>query len=238
MKSLRHLPNFLTCLNLFCGCLAVVYISRNDLTVASWLVITAAVIDFLDGFAARVLNAFTETGKQLDSLADMVTFGLVPGYMMYQLLAIKTDLFLLKNQWLIFIPFLITIFSALRLAKFNIDKRQTVGFIGLPTPACTLFIISLPLIIQHQTGFAREVAESAVFIVISSIVLSFLLVAEIPMFSFKFKNFSWKSNKVRFIFLLLSLIAFVFLKWLALPIIVVMYISFSILVNRNRVPAG
>ena len=228
MRLIRHLPNFITCLNLLCGCLAVVYITRNQLTVASWLVFAAAILDFADGLAARLLNAYSPLGKQLDSLADMVTFGFVPGFMMYYLLANSTDLSLLKIQGIILVPFLITIFSALRLAKFNIDERQTTGFIGLPTPASTLFVISIPLITADCNPFILALLNHPMFILVTSVALSVLMVAEIPMFSLKFKNWSWKENQVRYSFVLFSIILAGLLNFLAIPFIIIGYIGWSV----------
>lgn len=228
MKVVRHLPNFITCLNLLCGCLAIVFISRNQLSIASWLVILAAFFDFLDGFVARILQAHSEIGKQLDSLADMITFGLVPGFMMHKILDNSTDLFLLEFPILTYVPFLVTIFSALRLAKFNIDERQADGFIGLPTPACTLFVISIPLIQEHGFGLLEVGIASPPFLLTSSILLSFLLVAELPMIAFKFKNFSWEGNQVRYIFLVTGLLMLLMFNFVAIPVFIVLYICWSL----------
>jgi CDP-diacylglycerol--serine O-phosphatidyltransferase len=232
MKIMRHLPNSLTCLNLFCGCLAVVFISRNELQVASWLVIVAGVIDFMDGFAARLLKAYSPIGKQLDSLADMISFGLVPGFMLYQIMADSMDLYLLKNEWITFIPFIVTIFSALRLARFNIDERQTEDFIGLPTPASTLFIISIPFIMEHSDEQVQLIAGNPVFQLLSAVMLSVLMVAEIRMFSLKFNHFGWKNNELRYLLLLLSCVLISLLRFTAIPLIIILYVLMSLVAYR------
>lgn len=226
MKITKHIPNFITSMNLLCGCLALSCISHNDMERASWLVIIAAILDFLDGFLARILQAYSPLGKQLDSLADMVTFGVVPGYMLYQYLGNAEDIFILKNPWIVYIPFLVTIFSALRLAKFNIDERQTEGFIGLPTPACTLFIISFPLIEANDQRNLQFLIHPVLILVVS-LILSFLLVSEIPMFSLKFKHFNFRTNEVRYLFLVIALVLLLILHFTAIPIIIVLYIMFS-----------
>ncbi len=216
-------------MNLLCGCLAVVFISRNNLASASWFVMAATMLDFLDGYAARLLKAYSPLGVQLDSLADMVTFGLVPGFMIHKILDNSTDLFLLQNPWLTYLPFLVTVFSALRLAKFNVDERQSEEFIGLPTPACTLFIVSIPLIQEHGFGLIQVFLASPTFLLVVSILLSFLLVAEIPMFSLKFKTFKWEGNQIRYLFLLISLLLVLLLGFLAVPVIITIYIWWSVM---------
>ncbi len=234
----KHIPNFFTCLNLLCGCIAVVMVSRNDLNHLEWaayLVFLAAVFDFFDGFVARVLKVHSDMGLQLDSLADMVTFGLVPGAIMFRLLQLSDPSLIYANENFLkffqFFPFIITIFSALRLAKFNIDERQTESFIGLPTPANTLLIVALPLILQHDTFHLSGLIRNPYFIVILSVVLSYLLVAEIPLFSLKFKNFTWKQNRYQYILLSSSVILFLIFFYVAIPVIVLLYIFLSVIRN-------
>src|SRR5665647_2842572 len=209
----KHIPNFLTSLNVLCGSLAVVLILEGKFTAAVVLIMLAAVFDFLDGLTARLLKAYSPIGKELDSLADMISFGLAPGLLMFKLL--ETSLFkadvvpdlqsnLTWSQLLILgSAFLIPIFSALRLAKFNIDERQTSSFIGLPTPANALFISSLALIQEHGSIPAIDnfLLTTPVLLGIT-LLFSWLLVAEIPMFSLKFKNFSFSSNRTRFLSLI------------------------------------
>lgn len=242
MNIKKYIPNTITCGNLLCGCLAIVSAFNGFLLVATYLVGLAAILDFFDGFSARVLNVKSEIGKQLDSLADMVTFGVVPGVVMYFMLlkglpdnmdgtkaaGTDTDLF---PHWLIYAAFSISIFSALRLAKFNIDERQTNSFIGLPTPANALLICSLPLIENFQPQWwgydVLQHIHNPWFLLGLTIVSSYLMVAELPLFSLKFKNFSWSDNKIRFIFIFSILILLIIFKFLALPFIILLYILLS-----------
>lgn len=228
----KHIPNFITCLNLLCGCIAIYYVFQQELVNAAYLVILAAVLDFLDGMIARVLHAYSEIGKQLDSLADMVSFGVVPGVMMFHLLARSIELSDLGGSAVNALPFagfLMTIFSALRLAKFNIDTRQTTSFIGVPTPANTLFVISMPLILAHDDfGLAPYILNLYVLLAIT-VVFSYLLVAELPLFALKFKSFKWQGNQVRFIFLGLSVALLAAFTFTAIPVIIVLYIFLSFL---------
>ncbi|AKQ44389.1 hypothetical protein TH63_00030 [Rufibacter radiotolerans] len=229
----KHIPNFITCLNLLCGCLAIYFILKhNDLTTAAYLVVLAAVLDFMDGMVARVLHAYSEIGKQLDSLADMVSFGVVPGAMMLQLMTRSleespagTDL----PFWLPFTGFIITIFSGLRLAKFNIDTRQTSSFIGVPTPASTLFVISLPLILGYDAFGLTSVILNPYVLLGITLLFSYLLVAELPLFALKFKSFAWKGNEIRFIFLGLAVLFLIGLNVTAIPLIIGLYILLSFL---------
>ncbi|MEJ8804435.1 CDP-diacylglycerol--serine O-phosphatidyltransferase [Pontibacter sp. H249] len=224
----KHIPNAITCLNLFSGCLALYFAFQDQLVYTAYLVGIAAVLDFLDGMVARVLGAYSEIGKQLDSLADMVSFGVVPGTVMFKLLLRTGDSFLgLPIETVAFLGFLLTIFSALRLAKFNIDTRQTTSFIGLPTPANTIFITSLPLILAHGDLMHYAVILNPWVLIIITILFSYLLVAELPLFALKFKNLSWQDNSVRFIFLILSVILVVLLQFAAIPLIIVLYILLS-----------
>ena len=198
----KHVPNALTCLNLFAGCLAVTQTFAGRLELAAYLVALAAAFDFADGLLARVLRVSSPIGKDLDSLADMVSFGVVPGALLFQLLTRGgADL----PDWLPYAGFILTVFSALRLAKFNNDTRQTTSFIGLPTPACTLVVASLPLILANDTfGLARLILNPWVLLALT-VLLSGLLVAELPLFALKFKNLRWQGNGLRLSFLLLAL---------------------------------
>lgn len=225
---LKHLPNFITCLNLFLGCVAIYFAFQDRLVVTAYLVFAAAVLDFLDGMVARLLGAYSEIGKQLDSLADMVSFGVVPGVTMFILISkgIKPGAF---NMMLMpYSGFLLTVFSALRLAKFNIDTRQTSSFIGLPTPACTLFVVSLPLILAYDTLGLSPYILNPVVLFVTTLVLSYLLIAELPLFALKFSNLRWKENSFRFIFLILSAIMLALLQFTAIPLIILTYILLSI----------
>tara|TARA_R110000787_G_scaffold84610_1_gene181216 strand:+ start:162 stop:902 length:741 start_codon:yes stop_codon:yes gene_type:complete len=240
----KHIPNIITSLNLLCGCLAILFVVSGDLVIASLLVIIGLFFDFFDGLAARLLHVQSEIGKQLDSLADMVSFGVVPGLVMFQLLnkaivpqVLETGF---ENAEIIngledgmsFIPFigmLIIIASAYRLAKFNIDSRQTDIFIGLPTPANTLLIISLPLIFQFQyTPFIESIIFNQWFLIGVTIISSFLLNAEIPLFALKFKTWDVASNKIRYAFLAICILAIILLKFIAIPFIIILYILMSL----------
>lgn len=233
----KYIPSFITCLNLFCGCLAVVFSFQGDLVMAAYLVFIAAFLDLLDGLFARLLNAYSEFGKQLDSLADMVSFGLVPGVVMYHLLLpYSTDFSTsnLLNSIVSFFPFLITVFSALRLAKFNIDTRQTDSFIGLAVPANSLLTVSWPLILAHQTEPFASFIQNPGIILALVVLQSYLLVSEIPMFSFKMKSLAWKGNELRYIFLLVSALLFGMFFYGAIPLIVFFYVLLSIFTRKIK----
>ncbi len=237
MAIKNHIPNFITLLNLLSGCIAIVFIFENQLVIASYLIGLAAFFDFMDGFFARILNAQSPIGKDLDSLADVVSFGLVPGLILFKLLGYSIGISI--NTEIIaffpFIAFLIPLFSALRLAKFNNDERQTDVFIGLPTPANALLVASFPLILTQQSTLIgidilsiQSLFLSTIFLITITILLSYLLVAEIPLISLKFKTLSWKENKIRFIFLGISCLLLILLYFAAVPLIILMYILFSL----------
>lgn len=217
----NHIPNAITCANLFSGCIGIVFAFKGELETAAYFVLLSGIFDFFDGMVARLLNVKSEIGKQLDSLADMVSFGFLPGVVMFQLLTLSDY----QSLYLPYLGFIITIFSALRLAKFNIDERQTEDFIGLNTPMNTLFIVSLPFIAKDYPG----IIGSSITLIAIVAITSFLLTSEIKIFSFKLSDTSWAKNKMKFIFLVLSLILIGFLKFVAIPFILVLYISLSIL---------
>ena len=244
MNIKKHIPNAITCCNLLCGCLAIVQAFEGNLVYTAYLVGLAAIFDFFDGFAARMLKVSSAIGKDLDSLADMVTFGVVPGMVMFQLL--KTSLTIgnedfqvfKNNSFLVYLPFIIIIFSALRLAKFNNDTRQTESFIGLNTPANSMVICSFPLIINQHPEIGKLLNPCVLCVL--SVGLSLVLVSEIPMFSLKFKHFKWKGNEIRFIFLALSLLMLTTLQFLGIPLIIILYVLLSLLTNylaKRKVPA-
>ncbi len=217
---LKHLPNAMTCGNLLCGSVAIVLAMQGHLAMASWLMIVAGILDFGDGFAARWLNVTGPFGKELDSLADMVTFGLLPAILVFQLCTQMG-----WGNWA-YAAFLIVVLSALRLAKFNIDTRQSYGFIGVPTPANGLMIAAFPLMGLYQPSL-NSIWQND--IVLGAIILfSFMLVTELPLMAFKFKSFGWAENRVKYIFLGLSALLLLVLQFAALPIIVGLYIVFSL----------
>ncbi|MEF9932347.1 MAG: CDP-diacylglycerol--serine O-phosphatidyltransferase [Bacteroidales bacterium] len=195
MGIIKHIPNAITSMNLLSGCFSVIFAINGDYKVALLFIIAAAIFDFCDGFAARLLRAYSPMGKELDSLADMVSFGVAPAMMLFSFMQSTTV------GLITFVPLFIAVFSGLRLAKFNIDTRQTENFIGLATPACALFCGSLMYALTVYACIADFLTEYFYIIPLLSIILSYLLTSEIPMFSFKFKNITWKDNSTRFIFL-------------------------------------
>jgi len=245
------IPNLLTLTNLFLGCIASIYIFNSELSIAAYLVFAAVIIDFTDGFVARLLNAQSALGKQLDSLADMVTFGFVPGLMLFQLLRETAEISEYTSYYssLAYLAgFSITIFSALRLAKFNINESQQDAFTGLPTPATALFIVSLPLVFEAKFFFQYPIFNYLEQLILALFILnnyflyaiiilfSYLLIAPIRMFSLKFKNYSWTGNQIRYIFLAISFILIVTLSFIAIPVIIILYILFSvtkIIINKQ-----
>lgn len=217
----KHIPNFLTCANLFSGCVGAIYAFEGNLKAVAYFVILSGIFDFFDGFAARLLNVKSEIGKELDSLADVVSFGFVPGILFYQLLQVEN-----ANSFIPYLGFLVTIFSALRLAKFNIDTRQTEDFIGVNTPMNTFLVISLPYLADEYNFIS-----STWFLLPLIVILSLLLVSELKLFSMKIgKDLSWNTNKYRFIFLILSIASLLLFKGFAgIPLVFVFYIVFSLI---------
>ena len=240
---IKQIPNIITSLNLLCGCVAIMFAVSGDLVSASFFAFAGIFLDFFDGLAARVLNAQSQVGLQLDSLADVVTSGVLPGIVMVQLLSealtgtsldISTIFSDTANSTSIesYLPFtglLIAVASGYRLAKFNVDTRQTTSFIGLPVPANTLLILSLPLILSFQAGQQiTEVILTPWFLIIITLVSCVLLNAEIPLFGLKFKTWNFKDNAVRYLFLIASILLLVVLKFIAIPIIIFLYILVSL----------
>lgn len=216
----RHIPNFLTCCNLLCGCFGIVFILEGRDIPAAYFVWAACVFDFFDGFAARMLKVSSPIGKELDSLADMVSFGVLPSLVMYKLLQDVSS-----NEYLPYLAFMIAVFSGLRLAIFNVDETQRDSFKGLPTPANSIFISALPLVIVNSGEWLKnEIILSAI-----TVVFSLLLVSRINLFALKFKNFSWGDNQLRFIFLGIAAVLLIFLKVIALPIVIILYVLISLI---------
>ena len=228
----RHIPNMITCCNLLSGCVAAVFAFEGVYTIAFACIIMGAVFDFFDGLTARALKVSSPLGKELDSLADVITFGLAPATMAYSWLCecASAHLDMLVASTMPFAAFLLVAFSALRLAKFNVDDRQTSSFIGLPTPANALFWGGL-VIGSHDVVVAQPYGWVLVLVLI--LLFSWLLVAEIPMFSLKFKNLSWKSNRIAYTFLLVSLVLLVVLGWGGLSAVIGWYIILSLLTQKR-----
>ncbi|KAA3649988.1 MAG: CDP-diacylglycerol--serine O-phosphatidyltransferase [Bacteroidetes bacterium] len=232
----KHIPNLITSCNLLCGCIAITEIAQGNLITASLLVLLGAFFDFFDGMAARLLNVGSPMGAELDSLADVVTFGIVPAYLAH--------IFLIENNMsgvLAYFPFILAAFSAIRLAKFNIDTRQSTSFIGLPTPANALFWISIPLIgwqVEQNIGVLSAdnilgFLSAPWFILTASVLFSYLMVAELPLLALKFKNLKWSSNKYRWILILSSVVLLSVLFFAAIPFILILYILLSIVENKH-----
>ena len=236
MNIIKHIPNSITSSHLLCGCVGLIKAFEGDLKTASYLIFLALIFDFLDGFVARMLKVASPMGKELDSLADVVTFGVLPGVILLKLSTLSPIFFLNGDnfifssiEWYDYFCFIVTIFSALRLAKFNIDTRQSYGFIGLPTPACGILIASLPFIYTDISLSSISFIYLKYFPFILSFIMSMLLVSEIPLIALKFKNYSLKDNLFKYIFLLISVFLIVFLKFIAIPIIILLYFVVSFL---------
>lgn len=225
--------------NLFSGTIAIFYAFLEDYRNVALFVVFGIVLDFFDGFLARLLKVEGELGKQLDSLADMVTSGVVPGIVMFQLLlnasTEKSFEHLFTQNGFEYFPFLgllITLASAYRLARFNIDTRQTETFIGLPVPANTLWIVSLPLILEYsQALWIQEILHNTYILLGLTLLSCYLLNAEIRLFALKFKTFAWKDNAVRYLFLTISLVLLCGLQFVAVPIIIILYVFISYVQN-------
>jgi len=230
----KHIPNALTCGNLICGIFGMLYVFEGELITASFLIGIALICDWLDGFVARLLQVSSPIGKELDSLADMVTFGVLPAFMMLKLIEgscmAGTCTVGLGGFYKPYIALALAVFSALRLAKFNVDTRQSHSFIGVPTPANGMVVASLPLIMMFQPEISKYLIQFNV-LVIYSVVMSYLLVAELPLFALKFKNFDWADNQVKYIFLIVSVILLIMLKFVAIPVIIFLYILLSVAQN-------
>lgn len=219
----------LTLCNALCGCVGISLIAEGQIIMACWLVFVALFFDFFDGFAARMLRVKSEIGKQLDSLADAITFGVLPAFIAQNLWT-KTA----STDFFMYFPFLLALFSILRLAKFNIDTRQTDSFIGVPTPANAMLWASFPLILHYQNSpFAEKVLTNTHFLMPLIVLMSFLLVAELPLFALKFKDYSWKNNQIKYIFLILSVLALFVLQFWAIPVIILLYIVFSLVLKTS-----
>lgn len=269
---MAFIPNLFTLGNLLCGCLGIIFAFHWRFDFAAYMVFLAAFLDFFDGFFARILKVSGDLGKQLDSLADVVSFGVAPGLILFQFVLRKNIMFNEDGIWHI-VPLIIPVFSAYRLAKFNLDTRQTNGFLGLPTPANAIFFVALVLcyilyndlgtmhglqtgltlndpiedmmhnlqstnssILQNNFLFAiLNYATSNSILTTIILIFSVLLVSEIPLFALKFKNFGWTDNKIRYSFLILSLILLILFHLIAIPFIVILYIIISLINNTFKI---
>jgi CDP-diacylglycerol---serine O-phosphatidyltransferase len=230
MNFKKHIPNTITLLNLLCGCIAVVFVSQSNFEKAFYFVCLGIFFDFFDGFFARIFQVSSPLGLQLDSLADMVTSGVVPGYALFMMMQKA------QNPAFIFSPFLgfiITLGACYRLANFNIDSRQTDSFIGLPTPANALFILSLPLILEQSNSLlALEILSNYGALLSITLLSAYLMNAEIPLFSLKIKEFSFKKNALQIGFLSLSVLLLVFFRYLGVALAIISYVLLSIINNK------
>lgn len=234
MTIKKQVPNTITLLNLFCGCIAMVFALNKEFEMAFYFVSLGIFLDFFDGFFARLFQVSSPLGLQLDSLADMVTSGVVPGIVMYQLMGSSSGY--PKLGWIVepfpFVGFLITLGSCYRLANFNIDTRQTDSFIGLPTPANALFILSLPLVLRNLDSFFVLELLTNPFVLIGITLLSvYMLNAEIPLFSLKIKQISLKKNALQIGFLLSSVVLIASFQYAGIPLVIVLYVLLSVITN-------
>lgn len=221
--KLFTLPNIMTLGNLFFGCFGILQVFEGNTEMAAYCILIAGLLDFLDGFVARALNSTSPIGKELDSLADVVSFGVLPSFILY---------FYLKNNTisdlLAYSAFIMALFSALRLAKFNIDTRQSDSFIGVPTPANALVVASFPLIDAFQPHYGH-LLQNPYFILAYIILMSYLLISELPLFALKFKDFSWQANRIKYLFLFVSALFILVFRYAAIPLVIVWYIVLSVL---------
>lgn len=229
----RYIPNTITCLNLFSGCIACVMAFEANYSLAFLFIIFSGVFDFLDGMLARLLNAPSPIGKELDSLADDISFGAAPAFIVFSLFKeVHYPSFMEGiSAYIPYTAFIIAVFSALRLAKFNIDERQTESFVGLNTPSNAIFWGSL---VVGNHAFLTSTQFNAIYLIILVIVFSLLLVSEIPMFAFKIKSFTWQENKVRILFLIVTILLIVFLGISGIAASIVWYIILSLITNKKK----
>jgi len=264
----QSIPNFVTILNLLCGSIAIVLAIQGQVKYAGYLIILATVFDFFDGFLARKLNVMSELGKQLDSLSDLISFGMAPTAIMYESMRYSLKLVYGSNYFqqttlniiILGTSFLIVIFSALRLAKFNVSTNQKYNFVGVPTPAFALLVASFPIInamvpenlvvinaifktlgkdlpmmvSMGIIGIQIFVIEKMYFLLSVTILFSALLVANINIIAFKFQDFKYKNNKIRYNFFIYSLVLFIFLQAIAIPIIIFSHVIISIITAKSR----
>jgi len=223
----KHIPNTITCLNLISGCIATYWAFQGDFQLALLFIVIGAVFDFFDGMVARLLHVSSPIGKELDSLADDITFGFAPSAIVFSYLQPETEL-------LPFVVFIMAAFSALRLAKFNLDERQALGFIGLPTPANALFWGALIVGAGEWMKTAPFIGPNLSLIILAGVFIScWLLIAEIPMFALKFKTWGWRGNEIKYIFILTCIPLLLLLRVSGLAVIIAWYVILSVFCNRK-----
>ncbi|WP_418264866.1 CDP-alcohol phosphatidyltransferase family protein [Flavobacterium faecale] len=232
MAIKKQIPNLITLLNLFSGCIALVFITKSNFEWAFYFVCLGIFFDFFDGFFARLFKVSSPLGLQLDSLADMVTSGVVPGYVMFSMLNSSQNE-ITDNPLFAYIGFVVTLGSCYRLANFNIDTRQTDSFIGLPTPANALFILSLPLVLHTSDSlFTLEFLTNQWVLLAIVLGSAYILNAEIPLFSLKLKKFTVKDNLIQIIFLLFSFLLVLFFHFAGIPLLILFYVLLSVVNNQ------
>jgi CDP-diacylglycerol--serine O-phosphatidyltransferase len=237
----RHIPNFVTILNLLSGSVSIVFAFEGNLILSAWFIAISAIFDFLDGLLARLLNARSEVGLQLDSLADVISFGLAPAMLVYQMMQTSFNVpfaYFSGQNLIAFSAFLIAAFSALRLAKFNVDDSQQDSFLGLPTPADALFFASLPVVLFQAEKDGAEIIVGLLknywVLLAATVVFSTLMVSKVRLFSLKLKSLSFQGNQIRYIFAGLVVVMILVLKLYALPLVVILYILLSLADNFRK----
>ena len=228
----KHIPNTITCLNLISGCIATYFAFQSNYEMALLFIVVGAVFDFFDGMVARLLHVSSPIGKELDSLADDITFGFAPSAIVFSFLSPLTSYL---SPLLPFLAFVMAAFSALRLAKFNLDERQALGFIGLPTPANALFWGSLIVGAGDWLKTAPFIGPNLSLVILAGVFIScWLLVAEIPMFALKFKTWGWKGNEIKYVFLITCVPLLILLGISGLAVIIAWYVVLSVVNNSQR----
>lgn len=225
----KHIPNTITCCNLISGCIATYWAFCGIYDIALLFIVIGAVFDFFDGMTARLLHVSSPIGKELDSLADDITFGLAPSAMVFSYLKMLVDT--LPWHYIIYLAFVMAAFSALRLAKFNLDERQSLGFIGLPTPANALFWGAL---IVGAGDTISSLPYAAWLILLGTFVSCYLLVSEIPMFALKFKTWGWQGNEIKYVFLLTCIPILLLLGISGLAVIIAWYVLLSVICKNKK----
>jgi len=228
VKIKSHIPNAITLLNLLAGVIGIIWVINGNILSGAYFIILAAILDFFDGFAARLLKVQSEIGKQLDSLADLVSFGVLPGMVIYQMAIVESE-----SEWLPYLTLIIPLLSAVRLAKFNLDTRQTDRFIGLPTPANALFLSTIPFLVKYWPS-TESWLTSPISLVIISWVFAILLLVELPLIALKFKSFAFSSNIFRYALLFIGLVLLIAFGLAGIPLIILMYIGLSIIENAGK----
>jgi len=230
----RHIPNFITLLNLFLGCLAIVAVLHGDYRLTFWLIVFAIFADYVDGGVARALKVTSPLGKELDSIADTVSFGVVPGAIFYQLLSLSTNCPSNVICWAAIPAFVLSAAAGLRLARFNLDTRQTDTFIGLPTPSMTVFSLGLLMIHEYNYFGMGPILEETWVLYLLVGFLSYILNAPLPMFNLKFKSFTWKGNEIKFIFIAVGLTLLALFREASFALVIALYILVSVVIHFFR----